>query len=157
YELSAPLLAAGWDEDALVDLVAGRHSEAARCLLEWLGWSCVVRSVLEEVNHGAEAIAQIVRAVGAYSFLDQAPVQDVDVVETIENTLVILRNRLKHRVRVVRNYAEDLPRLDGMGGELTQLWTNLIDNAIDAMADGGELRVGVARNGGELVVTIADD
>lgn len=157
YELAAPLISAGWDPPTLEEAIEGMDAPNATLFLEWLGWSCTVRTVLDEVNRGADAISQIVRAVGAYSFLDQAPVQEVDVIETIENTLIILRNRLKHRIRVIREYADDLPRLGGMGGELTQLWTNLIDNAIDAMDEDGELRIVVRRDGDAICVQIVDN
>ena len=99
----------------------------------WLATACMVYTLLDEVSQGAGRISEIVKAVKSYSYLDQAPVQLVDVHEGIETTLVILRHKLKGGVTVVREYAPDLPRLEAYASELNQVWTNLIDNAIDAM------------------------
>ena len=105
------------------------------------GDGCTVYALLDEVSQGAERISEIVKAVKSYSYLDQAPVQLVDVHEGLENTLVILRHKLKGGVTVVKEYAPDLPRIEAYASELNQVWTNLIDNAIDAMNGQGELRI----------------
>jgi signal transduction histidine kinase len=107
----------------------------------WLATACSVYALLDEVSQGAGRISEIVKAVKSYSYLDQAPVQLVDVHEGIENTLVILRHKLKGGVTVVKEYAPDLPRIEAYASELNQVWTNLIDNAIAAMNGQGELRI----------------
>ena len=92
-----------------------------------------------------------------YSNLGQAPVQQVDVHAGLEGTLVILRHRLKQGVEVVRDYAPDLPRLEVRAGELNQVWTNLVDNALEAMGDRGRLVLRTYARPGHVVVEVIDD
>ncbi len=94
---------------------------------------------MEEIGHGAGRIVEIVRALKSYTYLDQASVQNVDVHEGLDNTLVMLRKRLKGGVDVRRDYAPDLPRIQAYGSKLDQVWTNIIDNAASAMEGQGEL------------------
>ncbi len=113
-------------------------------------------TLLDVVSHGATRIAEIVKAVKAYSYLDQAPVQLVDVHEGLDNTLVILRHKLAGGVTVVKAYAPDLPRIEAYAGELNQVWTNLIDNAVDAMNGQGQLHIRTAARDKEIIVEIGD-
>ena len=92
-----------------------------------------------------------------YTFMDQAPVQAVDVNQGLENTLVMLRSKLRAGITVRREYAENLPRIEAYGSELNQVWTNLIDNAIDAMDGQGELVVRTRQEDGLVVVEIEDN
>ena len=89
-----------------------------------------VETLLAEVRMAGERISEVVGAVKSYAYLDQAPVQNVDVHEGLESTLVILQHKLKHGVMVKREYSPDLPRIEAYASELNQVWTNLIDNAI---------------------------
>lgn len=89
--------------------------------------------------------------------MDQAPLQNVDVVNTLENTLTILNHKLKHGVTVNRDYAKGPLLVSSYGSELSQVWTNIVDNAIDAMAGKGELRVRAYRDDKCVVVEIADN
>jgi signal transduction histidine kinase len=93
-----------------------------------------VHSLVHQVEEGAQRISDIVAALKGYSYLDQAPVQDVDVTAGIDNTLLILGGKTKE-IPVVRDYAADIPRIEAYGSELNQVWTNLIDNAADALRD----------------------
>jgi signal transduction histidine kinase len=95
--------------------------------------------------------------VRSYSFLDQAPVQPVDVVRGIEDTLIILRNKLEPGITIQRDYAADLPSIEAHGGELNQVWTNLIANAAEAMEGRGELRLSCRRDGDRVLVEICDN
>jgi signal transduction histidine kinase len=113
--------------------------------------------LLGEVALGARRITDIVAAVKSYSYLDRAPVQRVDVHADIDQTLVILRHKLEPGVSVVRRYAEDLPAIEAFGGELNQVWTNLIDNAVQAMDGRGELTITTASEDGLIVVEICDN
>jgi signal transduction histidine kinase len=122
----------------------------------WLAAGSAVYSLLGELRQGAERIAEIVRAVKSYAYLDQAPVQLVDVHEGLENTLVILRHKLKQGVAVRRDYASDLPRIEAYASELNQVWTNLIDNAIDAMGGKGEIQIRTSGGREQVVVEISD-
>ncbi|HET7685619.1 MAG TPA: HAMP domain-containing sensor histidine kinase, partial [Candidatus Limnocylindria bacterium] len=113
-------------------------------------------ALLGEVAMAAERMSEIVRAVKGYAYLDQAPVQRVDLRAGLEDTLVILRHRLRD-VEVRRSFADDLPDIEGHGGELNQVWTNIIDNAIDAMDGRGTLDIGLEADGNAVRVSICDD
>ena len=89
--------------------------------------------------------------------MDQAPVQNVDIVKTLENTLTILNHKLKKGVSVERDYQKVPLLVNSFGSELSQVWTNIIDNAIDAMGGTGELRVRTYRQDDCVVVEIGDN
>ena len=103
-----------------------------------------VATLLNEIESSTSRISELVLAIKEYTFMDQSPLQNVDIVKGLENTLTILNHKLKRRgVQVQRDY-EQIPLLvNSFGSELNQVWTNLIDNAIDAMGDNGELRFGL--------------
>jgi predicted CoA-binding protein/two-component sensor histidine kinase len=119
-----------------------------------------VYSLMEEVEQGAKQISQIVKALKTYAYLDQAPVQMIDVHEGLDNTLVMLRGEMKG-IEVRRDYAEDLPRIQAYGSELNQVWTNIIDNAIDALEGAenspGEILIRTRAEGEWVVVQIQDN
>jgi signal transduction histidine kinase len=93
----------------------------------------------------------------SYAYLDQAPVQEVDITEGLENTLVLLGSKFKPGVVVRRDYADGLPRIQAHGSELNQVWTHLIENAIDAMSGRGTLTVRTAARSGYVLAEIEDD
>jgi signal transduction histidine kinase len=139
WELAPVLVSSGWDRDEL-ERVAERFSVIQLpVVVRWLGAGSSVYGLLEEVGKSAEAMSDIVKAVKTYSYLDQAPIQEVDVIESLENTLVLLRPKIDAGISITRDYADDVPRIEAYGSELNQVWTNLIDNAIDAIAGKGEL------------------
>ena len=107
--------------------------------IEWLNASATIYSLAEEVSQGAGHISEIVRALKTYTYMDQAPIQTVDIHESLDNTLIILRSKLASGVSVRRDFAADLPKIEAYGSELNQVWTNIIDNAIDAMHGQGEI------------------
>ena len=115
-----------------------------------------IYGLVREIDNSTRRISDLVCAVKEYSYMDQASSQEVDVRRGLENTLLIFGHRLKSGVTVVREYAPDLPRIGARGGELNQVWTNLIDNALDAMGEKGELRVRTAREPGGILVEIGD-
>jgi signal transduction histidine kinase len=103
-------------------------------------------------------MSALVSAIKAYTYMDQAALQEVDVHEGIEATLTILGHKLKHtQIALERDYADDLPRVCVFGSELNQVWTNLLDNAIDALGETGTIRIGTARWEEGVEVTISDD
>ena len=131
---AAALVEAGWTAAALRELPTGT--------LAWLAARAATHQLLDEVSLAVGRISEIVGAVKGYVYLDQRPVQRVDVRTGLEQTLVILRHRLKDGIEVRRELAADLPEIEARGSELNQVWTNLIDNAIDAMGEkGGTLTV----------------
>ncbi len=143
-EPAAALVALGWDGNELDDLLAPFELDEARLVVAaWLAAAALVRQLLAEVGIAAGRISEIVGAVREYTYLDRASVQRVVVTSGIEHTLVILRSKWKAGVTIRRAYADGLPSIEAYGGELNQVWTNLIDNAIDAMAGSGELAIAV--------------
>ena len=112
--------------------------------------------IAEELEHSTSRISDLIKAIKEYSYMDQALVQEVDVIKGLENTLTIMNHKLKRGIAVVREYAPDLPKVMVNGSELNQVWTNLIDNAADAMKDGGTLRIRVVRDNEYVFVEIAD-
>ena len=156
WELAPMLVSHGWDVAGLDELAAAFSPADLPAVCHWLGAGGTVYALLDEVGQSAERISEIVGAVKTYSFLDQAPVQNIDVHDGLEKTLVILRHKLKHGVRVTRDFAPDMPRIEAYGSELNQVWTNIIDNAIDAMNGQGELRLRTRRRDAAVVVDITD-
>ncbi|MCC7353206.1 MAG: cyclic nucleotide-binding domain-containing protein [Anaerolineae bacterium] len=156
WELAPALVTFGWDVETLAEAVRDLSSAQLPLILHWVGSGCSLYALLDEVAKSAARISEIVKAVKTYSFLDQAPIQEVDVHDGLENTLVILRHRLKQGVKVTREYAKDLPKIEAYGSELNQVWTNLIDNAVDAMDGKGEITLRTYGKDGLVVVEIKD-
>src|SRR5205823_13124507 len=114
-------------------------------------------SLLDQLDEATRQISGLVGAVKEYTYMDRAAVQEIDLHEGLENTLVILGHKLKQRVEVVREYDRSLPRIEAYGSELNQVWLNLLDNAIDATGGNGRIRIRTARGGDDVLVEIADD
>jgi signal transduction histidine kinase len=139
WDLAPVLVSFGWDTRKLERLADSFTPVQLPVVVQWLAANSSVYGLLEEVGKSAEAMSEIVKAVKTYSYLDQAPIQEVDVIESLENTLVLLRPKIDAGISITRDYADDVPRIEAYGSELNQVWTNLIDNAIDAIAGKGEL------------------
>jgi signal transduction histidine kinase len=153
----APALATfGWQVDELEALAVQFPAPRFEVVLWWISHLCLVYDLIDETTRSAQSISEVVRAIKNYSYLDRAPVQDVDVHESLENTLIILRHKLGSRVTVKRCYAADLPRIEAFGGELNQAWTNIIDNAIDALEGEGEIGIRTYAMPDHIVVEITD-
>jgi signal transduction histidine kinase len=157
WEIAPGLVLLGFSATELAGIADDLSSEQAGVLLEWLGIGVTVHALLGEVVQGAERISETVKAVKQYSYLDQAPVQLVDLRDGLENTLVIMKHKLKHGITVHRDYDPELPRIEAYASELNQVWTNLIDNACDAMGGSGELRITTRNLGKRVQVQIADN
>lgn len=155
WGLASPLVSAGWDTDQLDELAGAFTAAQVPTVVWWLGAGSAVYELLRDLGESAVDISSIVNAVKMYSHLDRAPVQEVDVHDGLKHTLIILRHELRN-VRVVQEYAEDLPRIEAYAGELNQVWTNIIDNAVDAMEGTGELHIRTYRDGERVVVEIED-
>jgi len=113
--------------------------------------------IAEELDHSSARISDLIKAVKEYSYMDQAPVQEVDIERGLETTLTIMHHKLKRGVTVVREYATDLPKVMASGSELNQVWTNLIDNAADAMKGSGKLTIRTGRENDHVLVEISDN
>ncbi len=116
-----------------------------------------IADLLHQIEHSTSRISELVGAIKEYTFMDQSPVQNVDVIKTLETTLTILNHKLKHGVTVQRDYQKVPLLVNSFGSELNQVWTNLIDNAIDSMGGKGELRVRTYREDDCVVVEIGDN
>ena len=119
--------------------------------------SYAVFSLLAEMGEGAQRISAIVASLKSYSYLDQAPVQEIDIHKGLEDTLLIFGSSLKHGVSIKREYGKNLPNIQAFGSELNQVWTNLIDNAIDAMSGKGEIIIRSYQEGEWVVVEVEDN
>lgn len=156
WDIAPAMVAYGWTVERVRDLSGDFRPSIMRPVVEWLGAGFAVQQLLEEIQHSAEAISHIVRAVKSYAYLDQAPLQEVDLRASLEDTLMILHHKLKQGVEVVRDFAPDLPTVEAYAGELNQVWTNLIDNAVQAMDGKGVLELRARRLGEEVEIRIAD-
>ncbi len=117
-------------------------------------------SLRAEVDEGSKRLSELVGALKSYSFLDQAPVQEVDVPKGIEDTLLILKSKTRD-ITVDREYAEELPKITAYGSQLNQVWTNLIDNASDSLRDAGTedplITIRAIERADCIIVTIEDN
>lgn len=156
WELSPILAEAEFDVEQLESLKSELPPSALTAVAERLATTLDIYRLLQEIQNSTGRISDLVKAIKEYSFMDQAPRQQVDVVKGIENTLKILTYKLKHGVTVVREFDPNLPRIFSYGSELNQVWTNLLDNAIDAMKGKGEVRIRTCREGKDILVEITD-
>lgn len=157
WQLAANLARKGARPELLQSLFTALGPETARTALLRISASLEIAGLLNEIESSTSRISDLVRAIKEYTFMDQAPVQNVDVIKSLETTLTILNHKLKHGVEVERDY-QPIPLLvDSFGSELNQVWTNIIDNAIQAMHGQGKLRVRTYRDEASVVVEIGDN
>jgi signal transduction histidine kinase len=157
WQLAASLARRNIQPATLESLFAILDGDSARAALVRIAASVEVASLLHEIESSTSRISDLVGAIKEYTHMDQAPVQNVDIVKSLETTLTILNHKLKQGVVVQRDY-ERVPLLvNSFGSELNQVWTNIIDNAIDAMHGRGELRVRTFKDDGCAVVEIGDN
>ncbi|MGA9576877.1 MAG: ATP-binding protein [Terrimicrobiaceae bacterium] len=156
WELAPALVNARVDQEELEALKETVPAQDLENAVHWLTANVTTRDLLKSITHSTERISELVRAVKSYSFMDQAPWQEIDVHEGIENTLIILGHKLRN-VTVTRDFDRTLPRLCAYGGELNQVWTNLIDNAIYAVGGTGRIDLRTRRDGEFFLVEIADN
>ena len=157
WTLAEPLAGACLDVDwlARVEAAAG---ESTPGVLRWIAATLSAHELAEELHEATERMSGLVGAVKAYAYMDRGELVEVDLHEGLETTLVVLGHKLKHTgIEVVRDYDRDLPKLTVRGSDLNQVWTNLLDNAIDALGDAGTITVATRRNGDCATVEISDD
>ena len=158
WDLSPTLVGAGLDAEWL-DGLEGRLSDSSvGDVVSWLASEVAGDELLRDIRHASARISELVGAVKYYSHMDNTPLKEADVKIGLENTLILLRHKLKKgNVEVTRDYEEDLPPVCAHGGELNQVWTNLLDNAIDAVDGEGHIGVKALREGNRVLVEIYDD
>jgi len=141
-----------WLEELAGKLPPATHADA----IGWLEARLNLKSLISEVEQSTGRIEKLVKAVKSYSYMDQSPMQEVDIHEGIESTLTMLGHKLKN-VTLVRAFDRSLPRIMAYGSELNQVWTNLIDNAIHAVNGTGKICIGTSLEDNQLVVEIVDN
>jgi signal transduction histidine kinase len=157
WEIAPDLVAAGITEEMIGALESG---EDAAALVAALASRAEVSSLLAEVQEGSKRLSELVLALKSYSFLDQAPVQETNIAKGIEDTLLILRSKIKD-ITVERAFDPDLPVITAFGSQLNQVWTNLIDNAADALTAANTpqpmISIRADRDGDHVVVEVEDN
>lgn len=153
WELAPAMVNFGWDIPALEKLKSTAFFNPS---VQWLGVSCLMMGLLSEVQQTTARLSQIVQAIKSYAYLDQAALLEVDVHEGLENTLVIMQHKLRRGITLKREYSPNLPRIEAYASELNQVWTNIIDNAIDAMNGKGEIALKTYAEDNHVIVEIAD-
>lgn len=156
WEHASTLVTMGLCSAELEEMIADFDSGITPIVVDYFGTRFAAYRLLEEIGHGARRIGEIVKALKGYSYMDQAPVQSVDVREGLNDTLVMLSGKLRDGIEVNLDHANDLPAIQGYGGELNQVWTNLIDNAIGAMAGEGTLELKTYLEDQWVTVEVAD-
>jgi signal transduction histidine kinase len=158
WEISPNLAGAGLDTAWLEGLAERVPEEALGGVLGWLRATMAGDELLREIEGGSARISELVGAIKTYTHMDKAASKKVDVHAGLNSTLIMLGHKLKKGdVEVVRDYEKDLPHVCGHVGELNQVWTNLIDNAIDAIDGQGRITVRTASENGRILVEVADD
>jgi len=156
WELAPDLVGAGLDLPDVETLAAALPAAALADGIGWIADGVAIQGLVDDVRQGAERISTLVQAVKSYSFMDRGSVQDVDVREGLDSTLTILKHKLGN-VSITKEYDAALPSIAGHGSELNQVWTNLIDNAVDAMGGAGKLSLRASATPDGVEVEIGDN
>jgi signal transduction histidine kinase len=157
WQLAADLARRNFKLQDLEHLFAILDADTARAALLRIFALVEIAGLLNEIESSTSRISDLVKAIKEYTFMDQSPVQNVDIIKTLETTLTILNHKLKRGVEVHRDYQPVPLLVNSFGSELNQVWTNIIDNAIDAMSGKGELTVRTYRQDDWVVVEIGDN
>jgi signal transduction histidine kinase len=157
WRLAEPLAAARVDQ-AWLDRLAAAAGPATGAALGWVAATLTARGLVEELQDSTRRMSALVKAVKTYAYMDRGEVVEVDLHEGLEATLTMLGHKLKHtEIEVVRDYDRSLPAVTVHAPELNQVWTNLLDNAIDALGDTGTITIATRRDGSGLRVDVTDD
>jgi signal transduction histidine kinase len=174
WKLATDLVNFGVDIDKLNDIVnnvllsqlsntsSGRNTIEKNLLLEdilrWLNATTRVDHLIYEIKSSTTRISELISAVKSYSYMDQAPLQDVNIHDGIESTLTMLQHKLKKAdITIIREYESSLPQVNAIGNELNQVWTNIIDNAIDSISNHGTILIRTKNESkGHILVEIVD-
>ena len=157
WRVAEPLVGAGVDRE-WVDLVAGAAGPATDAAIAWVAATLAARGLAAELKESTQRMSGLVGAVKTYAYMDRGELLELDIHEGLETTIAVLGHRLKHtNIEVKRNYDKSLPKLTVRGSELNQVWTNLIDNAIDALGDNGTITITTSPEAGGARVDVADN
>jgi signal transduction histidine kinase len=158
WKFSGNLVEAGMDPAALEQLLGEIPQTATADVLSRVNCQLAAAKLASEIKTATARISELVGAIKEYSYMDQAKLQELDVHKGLDNTLLILKYKLKKKnITVTREYAESLPLIKAYGSELNQVWTNLIVNAVDAMSEGGTLKVRTRREPTDIMIEIRDN
>ncbi|MGH3912677.1 MAG: ATP-binding protein [Pseudonocardiaceae bacterium] len=156
WELAPVFVAAGLHVADLEQVADTTPAESLEGALRWLAYTVDTENLLREIAEATTRITALVAAAKQYSQLDRAPYQHIDLHEGLDATLVMLARKLGEGIRIVKDYDHELPAVPAYPAELNQVWTNLIDNAVDAMQGEGTLTVRTTRDGDVVLVEIGD-
>lgn len=156
WRVAPTFIAAGLTESDLEEAAARLDDRLLCDLLLWVEGTLAAIGLVRSIEQSTLRISELVQTVKAYSFMDEAPLQEIDIHEGLENTIIILGHKLTDLVRIARRYDTDLPRVLAYGSQLNQVWTSVLDNAIDAIEGKGEITISTWQEGEMVVVEIAD-
>jgi signal transduction histidine kinase len=158
WDLAPTFVSTGLDSAWLEDVMGKLPPESQAGAIGWLEARLNLKLLTAQVEQSTGRIVELVKAIKSYTYMDQAPTQEVDIHEGLESTLSMLGYKLRD-VTVVREFDRTLPRITAYGSELNQVWTNLIDNAIDAIKSKGtgKICVGTCLEDDQIVVEIVDN
>jgi signal transduction histidine kinase len=156
WKLSGTFADAGVDAEWLEALIKDLPSKGHASAIQWVEARLHLKLLLKQIETSTSRVSELVKAVKSYTHMDQTPTQEIDIHEGIESTLTMLGHKLKG-ITVRRSYDRSVPRITANAGELNQVWTNLIDNAIDATNGSGKICVGTYSEPGHVLVEIVDN
>ncbi len=157
WRMAEPLAAAGVDQAWLDKLVAAA-GPATAAALGWVAASLTARGLAEELQESTRRMSALVSAVKTYAYMDRGGTVEIDLHEGLETTLAVLGHKLKHtEIKVERDYDRALPKMTVRGSELNQVWTNLLDNAIDALGNNGTITITTRLDDNCVKVDVSDD
>jgi signal transduction histidine kinase len=157
WRYASTLVNLGYNNDELRRFADSFEVNNLPIILGWLDATYNTYNLLKELGQGAGRISEIVKALKSYSYMDQAPMQRIDIHEGLDNTLALLHSKLKEGITVSLDYGSGLPRIEAYGSELNQVWTNIIENAVYAMNGDGKLSIKTFQDNSWLVVEITDN
>ena len=155
WEVAPSLVAAGLDETWL-DRVMASAGSSAPAAVRWLAVALDIEGLVAEIRNSAGRISELVGAMRDYRHLDKGPFEELDVHDGLTKTLIMLSHKLKRGITVVKDYDRNLPKIRARPGELKQVWTNIIANAVDAMDGQGTLTIRTTRDRDCVLVEISD-
>jgi signal transduction histidine kinase len=156
WELAPTFVAAGLDEAFLSEVAKAVDAAHFEMAVRWIGCTVDTELLLDEIEESTNRVSTLVGAAKQYSQMDRSPYQVTDVHELLDSTLLLFTNKIGPGITVVKEYDRTLPTVSVFAGELNQVWTNLIDNAVAAMHGEGTLTVRTSREEDYLVVEIGD-